>query len=160
VTHHDKESLVKVGTLGAAIVALVTAVFSAAVPAAGQMDASAPRVRLELQPAQQEALKTTMREHLAALEAIVSALGRQDYAKAAAVAHLELGFPKHHEAMQREQGMALPKHYQGLAMAHHQAAEELATAIAAREMAPILQQLDRTIRACNACHDAYQMSGP
>jgi len=151
---------VKVGTLGAAVLALVTAVFSAEVTAAGQMDASAPRVRLKLQPAQQEALKTTMREHLVAIQAIVSALAAGDFDKAAAVAHLELGFPKHHEAMQRERGMALPKHYQELAMAHHQAAEELATAIATREMAPILQRLDRTIRACNACHDAYQMSGP
>jgi len=98
-----------------------------------------------------------MREHLAALEGIVSALGRQDYDKAAGVAHSELGFPKHHEAMQREQGAALPKKYQELALEHHQAAEDLAEAIAAKEMAPILQKLSKTIQACNVCHSAFKL---
>jgi hypothetical protein len=134
---------------------------AAATPATSRThETAAPRVNLDLQPAQQETLKATMREHLAALQAIVSALATGDFDKAAALTHTELGFPKHHEAMQRERGMALPKHYQELAMAHHQAAEELATAITARKMTPILQHLGRTIRACNACHNAYQLSGP
>ncbi|HEY5594674.1 MAG TPA: hypothetical protein VIL61_05875 [Nitrospiria bacterium] len=120
-------------------------------------EVSGPRERLDLKPVQQEALKATMREHLAALEVIVSALARQDYEKAADVAHSELGFPKHHEAMQREQGAALPKKYQVLALEHHQAAEDLAEAIAAKEMTPILQKLSKTIQACNACHRAFQL---
>jgi len=115
-----------------------------------------PRVRLDLNPAQKEALKETMREHLSALEAIVAALARQDYQKAAAVAHSELGFPKHHEAMQREKDASLPKKYQELAIEHHQAAEELAEAISAKETAAILQQLAKTIRTCNACHRVYR----
>jgi len=119
--------------------------------------ASDARVRLDLKPAQREALKLTMREHLESLEAIVAALGRQEYGKAADVAHLELGFPKHHEAMQREQGAALPKRYQELAMGHHQAAEGLAEAIATQEMTPILRQLAKTIQACTACHKAYRL---
>jgi hypothetical protein len=139
-------------------IGLLSTAAPAAVPDGARPDAaSAPRVRLDLQPAQQEALKATMREHLAALQAIVSALAAGDYDKAAAVAHTELGFPKHHEAMQRERGFALPARYQELAIAHHQAAEALAKAITTRTMAPILQQLDRTIQACNACHDAYQL---
>ncbi len=117
----------------------------------------APRVRLDLTPAQQEALKFTMREHLEALEAIVAALGRADYATAADLAHIELGFPKHHEAMQRERGATLPKRYQELAMAHHQAAEELAKAITAKKMPLILERLAKTIRACTACHGAYTL---
>jgi hypothetical protein len=116
-----------------------------------------PRARLDLKPDQKEALKATMREHLSAIEAIVSALAQQDYQKAAAVAHAELGFPKHHEAMQREQGALLPRKYQELAMEHHQAAEALTVAISTKEMTPILQQLANTIRACTACHKAYQL---
>jgi Cytochrome C' len=148
---------------GATCMALVMVVLSAVAPAVGQAapqpDAasSGPRVRLDLQPPQQEALKATMREHLVVLEAIVSALARQDYNTAASVAHLELGFPKHHDAMLREGGASLPKHYQELAMAHHQAAEELAGAIAAKQMAPILRQLSKTIQACTACHNAYRL---
>jgi len=121
-----------------------------------QAEASGPRARLDLKPAQKEAIKATMREHLAALESIVAALARQDYDKAAAVAHSELGFPKHHEAMQREQGAVLPKKYQELAMEHHQAAEDLAEAISKKEMGPILQHLSKMIQACNECHKAYK----
>jgi len=119
--------------------------------------AAGPRARLNLKPDQKEALKATMQEHLAAIEAIVSALAQQDYQKAAAVAHSELGFPKHHEAMQREQGALLPKKYQELAMEHHQAAEDLTEAISTKEITPILQQLAKTIQACTACHKAYQL---
>jgi hypothetical protein len=118
---------------------------------------SGPRARLDLKPAQAEALKATMRGHLAALEAIVAALAREDYEKAASVAHTELGFPKHHEAMQREPGTSLPKKYHELAIEHHQAAEDLAVAIAAKETAPILEELARAIRACTACHEAYRL---
>jgi cytochrome c556 len=141
---------------------LVIVAWPAAMEAAAQEPsrpgaASDARVRLDLKPAQREALRLTMREHLETLEAIIAALGRQDYGKAADVAHLELGFPKHHEAMQREQGAALPKHYQELAMEHHQAAETLAEAIVTKEMTPILRQLEKTIQACAACHRAYRL---
>jgi hypothetical protein len=119
--------------------------------------ASDSRIRLDLKPAPGEALKATMQEHLDALQAIVAALGQENYERAAAMAHEELGFPKHHEAMQREQGAALPKKYQELAMAHHQAAEDLAEVIPARKMKPILQKLERTIKACVNCHQAYKL---
>lgn len=66
-------------------------------------------------------------------------------------------FAKHHEAMQREQGAALPKEYQELAMAHHQAAEDLAEVIPTRKMKPILQNLERTIKACVDCHQSYKL---
>jgi hypothetical protein len=134
-----------------------TAIVAGAQGSSQPGEVSGPSVRLDLEPAQQEALKATMREHLAAIEAIVAALARQDYQKATDVAHFDLGFPKHHEAMQREQGASLPKKYQELALAHHQAAEDLAEAISAKEMTPILQKLSKTIQACTACHKAYKL---
>lgn len=134
-----------------------TAVRAAAQEPSQPGAASDARVRLDLKPAQREALKLTMREHLESLDAIVAALARQDYRTAADVAHVDLGFPKHHEAMQREQGAALPKQYQELAMEHHQAAEALAEAVMTKEMTSILQQLAKTIQACTACHKAYRL---
>lgn len=115
------------------------------------------RQALNLPPAAQEGLKLTMREHLEALQAIVAALAREDYEKAAAVAHEDLGFPKHHQAMQREQGAPFPPRYQELAMAHHQVAEDLAQAIPSRDMKKILPHLDRTMKACVACHQAFKL---
>jgi hypothetical protein len=119
--------------------------------------ASDPRLSLDLEPAAQEILKQTMREHLQALHDIVAALAQQNYEKASAVAHEELGFPKHHQIMKQERGMAFPKKYQELAIAHHQAAEELAEAIQTKEMKRILQKMDETIGACLECHRAYKL---
>ena len=115
------------------------------------------RTAHELQPVVQEGLKLTMREHLEALHEIVAALAREDYEKAAAVAHEDLGFPKHHQAMQREQGSVFPPKYQELAMTHHQVAEDLAGSIPSRDMKKILPHLERTMKACVACHQAYKL---
>ena len=112
---------------------------------------------LNLPLAAQEGLKLTMREHLEALQAIVAALAREDYEKAAAVAHEDLGFPKHHQAMQREQGAPFPPRYQELAMAHHQVAEDLAGIIPSKDMNKILPRLERTMQAGVACHQAYKL---
>ncbi|MGE0643309.1 MAG: hypothetical protein AB7P24_06525 [Nitrospira sp.] len=115
------------------------------------------RVPLAIGSAAEAGLKLTMREHLEAIHGIVAALGRQDFEQAAKVAHDELGFLKHHQAMQREGGATFPSKYHELAMAHHQAAEDLAKVIPSRDLRIILSQLDRTIEACVACHRAYQL---
>lgn len=115
------------------------------------------RVGLGLQAAVAESLKLTMREHLDALNAIVAALAQEDYEKAAAVAHEDLGFPKHHQAMQREAGATFPTKYHELAMGHHQVAEELAQVIPSKDIKRILPHLEKTMKACVACHDAYKL---
>jgi hypothetical protein len=115
------------------------------------------RIALQLTPAIQEAVRRTMREHLEALHAIVAALAQEEYEKAAAITHEQLGFPKHHQAMMREQGATFPPTYHELAMTHHQAAEELAQAIRSKEMTQILPHLERTMKACVACHEMYKL---
>lgn len=115
------------------------------------------RVGLDLGQQAEAGLKLTMREHLEAIRDIVSALGRQDFEQAAKVAHDELGFHKHHEAMKREAGATFPPKYHELAMAHHQEAEDLAKVIPSKDFKTILPQLERTIGACVACHQAYKL---
>jgi hypothetical protein len=114
------------------------------------------RIALHLDPPVQESLKQTMREHLEALRDIVAALSEEKFDKAARIAREQLGFAKHHEIMQREKGASFPEEYQELAMAHHQAAEDLARTLSAGEMGPILNKLDLTVKACVACHRTYQ----
>jgi hypothetical protein len=123
---------------------------------AASNSASDSRIALGLPPATQEILDQTMREHLEALQSIVAALAREDYGSAAALAHEELGFPKHHRVMQREQGAPFPPRYQELAMAHHQKAEDLAEAIRTKESTRIWTQLDLTMKACVSCHQTYK----
>jgi len=115
------------------------------------------RVALGLGPAAESGLKLTMREHLEAIRDIVAALGRQDFDQASKVAHDELGFSKHHEAMKREAGATFPPKYHELAMAHHQAAEDLAKVIPSKDLKAILPQLEKTIGACVSCHQAYRL---
>ena len=102
-------------------------------------------------------LKRTMGEHLEAIGDIIAALGRQDFEQAAKVAHEELGFPKHHQAMQREAGSTFPPKYHELAMAHHQEAEDLAKVLSSKDLKTVLPQLEKTIGACVSCHRAYKL---
>jgi hypothetical protein len=115
------------------------------------------RVALTIGSAAEAGLKLTMREHLEAIRDIVAALGRQDFEHAAKVAHEELGFPKHHEAMKREAGATFPPKYHELAMAHHQEAEGLAKMIPSKDLKTILPQLEKTIGACVSCHRVYKL---
>jgi hypothetical protein len=124
------------------------------VPADSRQD---ERAALGLGLAAEAGLKLTMREHLEAIRDIVAALGRQEFEQAARLAHEELGFPKHHLAMQREGGATFPPKYHELAMAHHQAAEDLARVLLSKDLNTILPKLERTIGACVSCHRAYKL---
>lgn len=115
------------------------------------------RTALDLPPAAQEGLKLTMREHLEAIDAIVAALSQEDFAKAAILTNEELGFPKHHVAMQREQGATFPPEYHKLAMAHHQAAEAMGAVIPTKDLKQILPHLQETIHACVKCHQVFRL---
>lgn len=98
-----------------------------------------------------------MREHLEAIRDIVDGVRRQEFEQVARVAHDELGFSKHRQAMKQEAGATFPSKYHELAMAHHQEAEDLAKMISSEDLKTILPQLERTIGACVACHRAYKL---
>ena len=115
------------------------------------------RMALDLPAAAQEGLKLTMREHLEAIDAIVGALAREDFARAEILTNEELGFPKHHVAMQREEGATFPPEYHELAMAHHLAAEALGAAITTKDLKQILPHLEQTIHACVKCHQVFRL---
>jgi len=115
------------------------------------------RIPLNLPLEAQEGLKLTMREHLEAINSIVAALSREDFANASKLAHEELGFPKHHLAMQREGGATFPSAYHELAMAHHEAAEALGEVISTKDLKQILPNLEATIHVCVKCHQAFRL---
>ncbi|MCA9471082.1 MAG: hypothetical protein MRJ96_09320 [Nitrospirales bacterium] len=109
-----------------------------------------------LSPSAETAHRAVMREHLEAVHDIVSALAQENFPKAEHVAMTQLGFAKHREAMRRQQPENFPPAYHDLAMAHHQAAEELARAMSSHDLQKILPHLERTLRACVVCHQTYQ----
>lgn len=91
------------------------------------------------------------------IDAIVNPLAREDFAKAAILTNEELGFPKHHVAMQREQGAIFPPEYHKLAMAHHHAAEAMGAVIPTKDLKQILPHLQQTIHACVKCHQVFRL---
>ena len=119
---------------------------------------SAPHDRsaFVLSPSAEKAHRAVMLEHLESIHEIVKALAQANFSKAEYIAMTELGFAKHREAMRRQQPENFPPVYHDLAMAHHEAAEELAQAMPSHDLKEILLHLERTLNACVACHQTYQ----
>ena len=122
-------------------------------------EATAPdeREAVALSPQAAVAHRTVMLQHLESVQQIVAALGREDFETAQQLTENHLGFFMHREAMQRQQPADFPPAYHDLAMAHHQAAEELAGVIPSHDLKRILPKLDGVLKACMACHLAYRV---
>jgi len=73
--------------------------------------------------------RAVMRQHLETIQVIVNALVEEDYELAQGLTEMHLGFFKHRQAMAHQEPEKFPAAYHHLAMAHHQAAEELARII-------------------------------
>jgi len=114
------------------------------------------RSAFNLSPSAEKAHRAVMLEHLESIHEIVSALAQSNFSKAEDITRNQLGFAKHREAMRRQQPENFPLAYHDLAMAHHEAAEELAQAMPSHDLKEILPHLERTLRACVVCHRTYQ----
>lgn len=115
------------------------------------------RESVVLSPQAAVAHRAVMLQHLESVQQIVAALGREDFETARQLTESHLGFFMHREAMQRQQPENFPPAYHDLAMAHHQAAEELADVMPSHDLKRILPKLDGVLKACMACHLAYRV---
>jgi hypothetical protein len=113
-------------------------------------------ISMGLDPAAQEAHKTVMRAHFEGVHKIVAALAEEDFVKAREITEYELGFAKHREAMRLQKPEHFPADYHDLAMAHHEAAEDLAKSMSSKDLKLVLPQLEQTLYACVACHRVYK----
>ncbi|HXV68006.1 MAG TPA: hypothetical protein VD738_03700 [Nitrospira sp.] len=98
-----------------------------------------------------------MLQHLETIQVIVSALVEEDYELAKGLTESHLGFFMHRQAMARQHPEHFPPAYHDLAIAHHEAAEELARAIPTKDLRQILPQLNNVLKACVACHLEYKV---
>ena len=81
-----------------------------------------------------------MLQHLETIQAIVNALVEEDFELAKGLTESHLGFFMHRQAM-----------------AHHEAAEELARVMPSKDMKQILPQFNNVLKACVACHLDYKV---
>jgi hypothetical protein len=101
--------------------------------------------------------RAVMLQHLETIQVIVNALVIEDYELAKGLTELHLGFFMHRQAMAHQQPENFPPAYHDLAMAHHEAAEELARIIPTKDLKQILPKFNNVLRACVACHLEFKL---
>ena len=102
--------------------------------------------------------RTVMLQHLETIQAIVAALVEEEFERAQGLTEAHLGFFMHRQGMARQQPEKFPPAYHDLAMAHHEAAEELGRVMPTHDLKQILPKLDGLLKACVACHLEYRVS--
>lgn len=101
--------------------------------------------------------RAVMLQHLETIQVIVAALVEEDYELAQGLTEAHLGFFRHRQAMAHQGPEKFPAAYHDLAIAHHEAAEELARTIPTKDLKRILPQLNNVLKACVACHVEYKV---
>ncbi len=123
----------------------------------GPILASDTRQSIALSGEASQEHKAVMLQHLETIQAIVEALAEEDYELARGLTETHLGFFMHRQAMARQQPEQFPPAYHDLAMAHHEAAEELARIIPTKDLKQILPRFNGVLKACVACHLEYRL---
>jgi len=98
-----------------------------------------------------------MLQHLETIQVIVNALVEEDYELARGLTESHLGFFMHRQAMAQQHPEQFPPAYHDLAMAHHEAAKELACIIPSKDMKQILPRFNKVPKACLACHLEFKV---
>jgi len=101
--------------------------------------------------------RAVMLQHLETIQVIVNALVEEDYELAKGLTESHLGFFEHRQAMARQEPENFPPVYHDLAMAHHEAAEEMARVIPTKDMKQIMPRFNNVLKACVACHLEYKV---
>ncbi len=112
---------------------------------------------IPLSPSAGKEHRAVMLQHLETIQVIVDALVEEDYELAQGLTDLHLGFFKHRQAMAHQEPDKFPAAYHDLAMAHHEAAAELARIIPTKDLKQILPPLNNVLKACVACHVEYKV---
>jgi hypothetical protein len=102
--------------------------------------------------------RAVMMQHLETIQVIVNALVEEDYELAKGLTESHLGFFMHRQAMAQQHPDQFPPAYHDLAMAHHEAAEELARIMPTEDMKQILPRFNNVLKACVACHLEYKVT--
>lgn len=109
---------------------------------------------LPLLPMMADHQKQTMREHLRAIQAIVAALGADDFESIQSSA-AKLGYSEQMAQMCVNMGAAAPA-FTPQALAFHHTADRIAVAARAHDRAHVLVELAATLQACTACHATWR----
>jgi hypothetical protein len=113
---------------------------------------------IALSPSAGQEHRAVMLQHLESLQVIVNALVEEEYDLAKGLTESHLGFFMHRQAMAHQQPEKFPPAYHDLAMAHHEAAEDLARIMPTRDLKQILPRFNNVLKACVACHLEFKIT--
>jgi len=98
--------------------------------------------------------KQNMREHLAAVQAIVAAAAAQDFA-AIEQASSRIGYSEQMGRMCTHMGAGAPG-FTDQALAFHRSADKIGEAARQRDLSGVLAALSTTLSVCTGCHAAFK----
>jgi len=125
-----------------------------AVTASAVLDGMDKRAPVPLLPMMANHQKQNMRDHLVAVQEIVSGLATEDFA-AVELAAGRIGFSEQMGQMCTHMGAGAPS-FTEQALAFHHAADEISAAAKKRDRAGVAKALDATLKTCTSCHAAWK----
>jgi len=112
------------------------------------------RAALPLLPMMAHHQKQDMRDHLAAVQEVITALALDQFSEIERAAK-RLGFSEQMGQMCSHMGAGAPG-FAERAMAFHRTADGIATAARAKDGPGVLRELGATLEACTSCHAAWK----
>lgn len=116
-----------------------------------------PRQWVELPQPMQQHMMANMRDHLAALDAILTRLADGDLEQAADIAEFRLGMSSLQTHGARHMAQFMPEGMRQAGTAMHRAASRFAMKAQEGEPVPAYQALTQVTAACVACHSGYRI---
>ena len=121
-----------------------------------ELDRLDQRKPLPLLPMMANHQKQSMREHLAAVQEVVSASATRDFGKVAQAAQ-RMGYSET-MAQRCEHMGAGAVGFTEQALAFHHSADKIAAAAQREDLPAVLGALSETLATCTACHASYKQS--
>lgn len=114
---------------------------------------------VDMPPEARTLMRGDMLGHLSALNAVLGHLGSGDFPRAAVVAREQLGSAAmgQHRTAKAPPGRFMPGEMRAIGMAMHRAADRLAAAAEAKDMARSLTALREVTEQCLVCHYGYRL---
>lgn len=115
------------------------------------------RVQVDMPEAMQEHILANMRDHLAAIDEILAALGDEDFDTAAEVAESRLGMSSLESHGARHMARVMPEPMQAIGTGMHRAASRFARVAEEGDALEAYRSLQSVTQRCVACHSGYRL---
>ena len=111
------------------------------------------RISLDLNAKQKDHQLVNMRDHLEAIQHIITLIAIEDYDRASKIAHDRLGSTTEMKLMCASFGN---KQFEELGLHFHGDADKMSEVLKTKDKNKSLQALSKTMASCIACHETYK----